>query len=150
MKHFADGEDGHEILMNFSKQYKGLSPFINQYVTLCSTCLGWAGSKVPIETAVTMLNLATYLQRSTYKNRLGPKNQPADSQVISSILNVRLAQFLEAEKRSATIENVNKTMEAIQKFASPEIMTVYMNEQSQIQWKLHLQSGKWQDAILEL
>ena len=29
-------------------------------------------------------------------------------------------------------------------------MTCFQNEQSQIQWKLHVQFGNWQDAIAEL
>lgn len=41
-------------------------------------------------------------------------------------------------------------MEAIQKFADEKIMMIYLNEQAQIQWKIHLQQGKWQDAIFEL
>ena len=41
-------------------------------------------------------------------------------------------------------------MENIQKFASSEIIAVYFNEQAQIQWKVHLAEGRWQDAILEL
>lgn len=74
MKHFSQRDDSLDILMNFSKLYKGMSPFINLYVTLCLSCLGWFGTKVPIEDASTKLNLATFLQRSVHKNRLGPRN----------------------------------------------------------------------------
>ena len=41
-------------------------------------------------------------------------------------------------------------MQAIQKFAGDQIMAVYVNEQAQIQWKVHLKQGNWQDAIVEL
>lgn len=81
---------------------------------------------------MTKLNLASYLQRSIYKNRIGPKNQPSDMQVLSCILNMRLAQFLPQDKRAENISTIGKTMEAIQKFAGAEIISVYLNEQAQI------------------
>ena len=61
VKHFGDRQDGYDILMNFSKQYKGLSPLINLYTILCVTCLGWCGNKVTVDDATTKLNLATFL-----------------------------------------------------------------------------------------
>jgi len=103
VKPFGEREDGFEVLMDFSKQYKGLSPFVNLYVTLCCSCLGWIGGKVPADDALTKLNLASYLQRSIHKNKLGPRAQPADMQILSCILNMRLAQHLSEEKRSELI-----------------------------------------------
>ena len=49
-------------------------------------------------------------------------------QVLSCILNLRLAQELPTDKRAETIANINKTMEAIQKFAGEQIIAVYLNE----------------------
>lgn len=103
VKHFGEREDGYEVLNNFSKNFKGFTPFVNLYVILCYSCLGWIGSKVPVDDALTKLNLAMFLQRSLHKNRLGARNQPSDSQVISCILMLRLASKLNAEKRVETI-----------------------------------------------
>ena len=79
---------------------------------------------------MTMLNLASFLQRSVYKYRIGPKNQSADMQVFACILNIRLAQSLPSEKRAENIQSVSNFMEAIQKFARAEIIAVYLNEQA--------------------
>lgn len=74
VRHFGEREDGQDVLMEFAKLYRGLSPFVNLYVTLCSSCLGWVGTKVQPDDALAKLNLATFLQRSIQKNRLGPRN----------------------------------------------------------------------------
>ena len=113
VRHFGEREGGCAALMGFSKAYKGLSPFVNLYVTLCSSCLGWIGTKVQPEDALTRLNLASFLQRSIHKNRVGPKNQPSDLQVLSCILNLRLAQHLDDEKQADLMATTGKTMEAI-------------------------------------
>ena len=70
--------------------------------------------------------------------------------MLSCILNLRLAQHLDDEKQADLIANTGKTMEAIQKFASEKIIAVYLTEMAQIQWKMPLKQGRWQDAILEL
>jgi hypothetical protein len=80
-----------ETLKNFSKEYKGLTPFVNLYLTLCITSLGWCGTKVPADEVLTLLNMATFLQRSIHKNKLGARNQLADMQVLACILNLRVA-----------------------------------------------------------
>ena len=129
-KHFGEKEDALTILSDFSKNYKGLSPFINLYVTLCITSLDWVGSKVPVDDVHTKLNLAMYLQRSVHKNRLGARDQPADTQVLACILSLRLASQLGNEKRAETIQSIDRTMEAIKKFSGPAIIAVYFNEQS--------------------
>ena len=91
IKHFAEKEDGQEVLQEFSKNYRGLTPFVNLYVTLCVTSLGWCGGRVPADDVLTKLNQASFLQRGIYKNRLGPRNQPADSQVLAAMLNIAAA-----------------------------------------------------------
>ena len=98
MRHFKDREDGYDVLMDFSKQYRSLSPFVNLYVTLCSSCLDWVGTKVQPDEALSRLNLATFLQRAIHKNRVGPRNQTSDMQVFACILNLRIAQQLKEEQ----------------------------------------------------
>ena len=60
--------------MEFAKLYRGLSPFVNLYVTLCICCLGWIGNKEQPDAALAKLNLATFQQRAIHKNRMGPRN----------------------------------------------------------------------------
>lgn len=91
VKHFAMREDGYDTLKNFSKEYKGLTPFVNLYITLCITSLGWCGTKVPADEVHSYLNMATFLQRSIHKNKLGPRNQRADMQVLACMLNLRIS-----------------------------------------------------------
>ena len=61
VKYFGEKENAHSILSDFSKNYKGFTPFVNLYVVLCVTCLGWLGAQVPLDDALTKLNLATFL-----------------------------------------------------------------------------------------
>ena len=57
VKHFSDKENGQEILIDqFSKTYRGLTPFVNLYVALCVTSLGWCGPRVSAEDVLTKLN----------------------------------------------------------------------------------------------
>ena len=56
VKHFADKENGCETLMSFSSKYRSMSPFVNLYVTLCATSLGWVANQIPVEDAMTKLN----------------------------------------------------------------------------------------------
>lgn len=79
VKYFGEREDAYAVLTDFSKNLKGFTPFVNLYVTLCITCLGWLGTKVPVDDALTKLNLATFLQRKIFQNKLGVRNQSADT-----------------------------------------------------------------------
>ena len=49
------------------------------------------------------------------------------------------------------IEQAKKTYGIVERYVMQEnLLTFFKNEQSQIQWKLHIQSGNWQDGIAEL
>ena len=98
VKHFAAQEDSDKILEAFSKEYSNLTPFVNLYYCLCVSSLNWSPSHFsPEDVMKTKLDQSTYLQRYIVKNRLQPKNQPSDMQIIASILTVRFAQLLPNE-----------------------------------------------------
>ena len=82
-----------------------MSPLVNLYFCLCVSALNWCPRYFAAEDVKQKLDQATFLQRSIHRNKLQPKAQPSDMQVIATTLSVRIAQLINSSKlRNDAIE----------------------------------------------
>jgi hypothetical protein len=58
---FGKRTDGLDVLLDFVKKFKTMTPFVSIYAALCISCLDWCPTRIQADKVLEMLNFARFL-----------------------------------------------------------------------------------------